>query len=399
MPYTPNINELLEKLQQSPNDDKLLTQIAFYYMQHPDGSKDLEYFNKAYQVNPSIENTHNLANWSYHEYADKTALQLQQQVLKKQPKSYYPYVAYAQILESELEHFYSDYHFAKTINASDSINYYQQIIQHYQIAIQKFSVAPLAHQQRHCHLPSLLHHNIAWAMAMLSDLNLDKYNLDKQNPYTYRQALNQLNKSEQLLNTVLQQQFMDMPNKDMLSDMMYKILLNKIRLYILLSKKKDALELIEQIKNHPNYDDIDIADLYAQLGEYELSYQTIIDTEENIHESWQWIWYAIYQCDKEQWKQLLKKSIDNHLAYIEDLKHQNEQLQAENDLVMLADNLQSIKSKQQQVEQKRHQLEYMSQPTPSDKIKHSLQYLHLGCLLFGCPLHSNNINDDNQYIF
>ena len=386
MPYTPNINELLEKLQQSPNDDKLLTQIAFYYMQHPDGSKDLEYFNKAYQVNPSIENTHNLANWSYHEYGDKTALGLQQQALQKQPKSYYPYVSYAQMLMSELD---NSYYFYNKINASDSISYYQQIIQYYQLAIQKFSVVPIAHQQRHCHLPSLLHHNMAWAMAML-----DNYPL-----YNYNQALNQLNKSEQLLNAVLQQQFMDMPNQDMLADNMYKILLNKIRLYILLDKKKDALELIEQIKNYPTCDDIDIADLYAQLGEYELSYQTIIDTEENIHESWQWIWYAIYQCDKEQWKQLLKKSIDNHLAYIEDLKHQNEQLQAENDLVMLADNLQSIKSKQQQVEQKRHQLEYMSQPTPSDKIKHSLQYLHLGCLLFGCPLHSNNINDDNQYIF
>ncbi|WP_230657124.1 hypothetical protein [Psychrobacter sp. I-STPA10] len=389
MPYKPNINELLEKLQQSPNDDKLLTQIAFYYMQHPDGNKDLEYFNKAYQVSPSIENTHNLASWSYHEYGDKTALELQQQVLQKQPKSYYPYVAYAQMLATELEHFYSDCHFNKTINASDSISYYQQIIQNYQLAIQKFSIAPLAHQQRHCHLPSLLYHNRAWAMAMLSD---------------YHQALNQLNKSEQLLNTAVQQHFIDMPNQDMLADTMYKILLNKIRLYILLSRekvdrKKEALQLIEQTKKHPNCDDIDIADLYAQLGEYELSYQTIIDKVDNIDESWQWIWYAIYQCNKEQWQQLLRKNIDNHLAYIEDLEQQNEQLQAENDLVMLADNLSSIKSEQQQLEQKRYQLEYMSQPKPSDKIKHSLQHLHLGCLLFGCPLHGNNINDDNQYIF
>ncbi|WP_227429991.1 hypothetical protein [Psychrobacter sp. I-STPA6b] len=389
MPYKPNINELLEKLQQNPTDDKLLTQIAFYYMQYPDGNKDLEYFNKAYQVAPNIENSHNLANWSYHEYGDKTALELQQQVLQKQPNSYYPYVGYAQMLTSELEHFYSDYHLDKKINSSQSINYYQQIIQCYQLAIQKFSLAPLAHQQRQCHLPSLLHHNRAWAMAILDN---------------YNQALIQLNKSEQLLNNAVQQQFMDMPSQDILVDYMYKISLNKIRLYILLSRekvdrKKEALQLIEQTKKHPNCDDIDIADLYAQLGEYELSYQTMIDKVDNIDESWQWIWYAVHRCNKEKWKQLLKKGIDDHLAYIEDLEQQSEQLQIENDLVMLADNLQSIKNEQQQIEQKRHQLKCMSQPKPSNEIKYSLQHLYLGCLLFGYPPHSTNINDDNQYIF
>ena len=36
----------LKRLEQTPNDDKVLTALAFYYLENPDGDKDIEYFEK-----------------------------------------------------------------------------------------------------------------------------------------------------------------------------------------------------------------------------------------------------------------------------------------------------------------------------------------------------------------
>ncbi len=78
-----------------------ISEIAFYCMENRNGDKDLEYLEKAYQVNPSIENTHNLAYHLMYEYGDKErSLILQKLVLEQKPSSYYPYASYAQMLQS-----------------------------------------------------------------------------------------------------------------------------------------------------------------------------------------------------------------------------------------------------------------------------------------------------------
>ena len=43
-----NIDKLLQQLEQNPDDDKLLAIIALYYIENPEGDKDLEYLEKAY---------------------------------------------------------------------------------------------------------------------------------------------------------------------------------------------------------------------------------------------------------------------------------------------------------------------------------------------------------------
>nr|WP_241878704.1 hypothetical protein [Psychrobacter sp. PraFG1]UNK05272.1 hypothetical protein MN210_15330 [Psychrobacter sp. PraFG1] len=40
------LNNLLTQLQQQPDNDQLMASLALYYMQHPEGDKDLEYLKK-----------------------------------------------------------------------------------------------------------------------------------------------------------------------------------------------------------------------------------------------------------------------------------------------------------------------------------------------------------------
>lgn len=94
------LNDLLALEKQTPNDDKLLSKIAFAYLTTPfTKSDELTYFKKAYKANPSIKNTHNYAFWLYDEYGDyQLAGQLFDELFKKPIKSHYPYMAYAQFL-------------------------------------------------------------------------------------------------------------------------------------------------------------------------------------------------------------------------------------------------------------------------------------------------------------
>ena len=80
-----NIDKLLQQLEQYPDNDKLLAIIALYYIENPEGDKDLEYLEKAYQDNPSIENTHNLAFQLNREYwsEEKRGIELQKRDFPK----------------------------------------------------------------------------------------------------------------------------------------------------------------------------------------------------------------------------------------------------------------------------------------------------------------------------
>lgn len=133
------LEQLFTLEKQTPNDDALLSQIAFYYLSNPDGDKELEYFKKAYQINPSIKNTHNYAFWAYYEYGEnELALGLFKELMDKNPKSFYPYMAYANLLFTPSD--YSD-----TANLDKLRNNLDLIIELYEKALQKFSYTSKDH--------------------------------------------------------------------------------------------------------------------------------------------------------------------------------------------------------------------------------------------------------------
>lgn len=65
------LGQLFTLEKQTPNDDKLLSKIAFAYLTTPFIKNDeLTYFKKAYKANPSIKNTHNYTFWVNGEYGE-----------------------------------------------------------------------------------------------------------------------------------------------------------------------------------------------------------------------------------------------------------------------------------------------------------------------------------------
>ncbi|PNK60902.1 hypothetical protein [Psychrobacter sp. FDAARGOS_221] len=368
------VNNLLTQLQQQPDNDQLLASLALYYMQHPaEGDKDLEYLKKAYQANPSIENTHNLAFWSFFEYGADDSLKLQQQVLQLAPHSYYPYAAYAQMLisnEVTFEDIQPIYHY----QAED----YQAIIAVSHTALEKLERLNQSQSQADGS-EFIFYNNIAYAYAKLGN---------------YLQAFTYFDKSENhikaLINTGNSQYV-----EPVLNEHLYSVLLNKIRLHILMGDKQQALNLLKDAQDNDESCALDMASLYAQIGEYDRA-SDLVQTEE-VHESWGWIWYAIYNSDKQKWRERIGINIEEQqadlLEYQNDMKALDEHPNSHDYNAKLMECQQDIEYRQVELEMLQSLLANDRQPKPQDNILNDLRAMYIGCLLFGCQCHNNLLKD------
>nr|WP_241878703.1 tetratricopeptide repeat protein [Psychrobacter sp. PraFG1]UNK05271.1 tetratricopeptide repeat protein [Psychrobacter sp. PraFG1] len=210
------------------------------------------------------------------------SLPLQQQVLQLAPHAYYPYAAYAQMLisnEVTFEDVQPVYHY----QAED----YQAIIAVSHTALEKLE---RLNQSQSDGSEFIFYNNIAYAYAKLGD---------------YLQAFAYFEKSESHIKVLINggnSQYVE----PILNDHLYSVLLNKIRLHILMGNKQQALNLLKDANNNEASDTLDLADLYAQIGEYDRA-NNLVQTE-NVDVSWGWIWYAIYNSDKQNWQQKLSRN-------------------------------------------------------------------------------------------
>jgi len=365
------LNNLLTQLQQQPDNDQLMASLALYYMQHPEGDKDLEYLKKAYQINPSIKNTHNLAFWSFFEYGVDDSLPLQQQVLQLAPHAYYPYAAYAQMLisnEVTFEDVQPVYHY----QAED----YQAIIAVSHTALEKLE---RLNQSQSDGSEFIFYNNIAYAYAKLGD---------------YLQAFAYFEKSESHIKALINggnSQYVE----PVLNEHLYSVLLNKIRLHILMGNKQQALNLLKDANNNEASDTLDLADLYAQIGEYDRA-NNLVQTE-NVDVSWGWIWYAIYNSDKQNWQQKIEQKLYQEqeilLEYQNDLKVLQTSPNSEDIAAKLKESEEEISYQKAEVEKLETLLANDRQPKPQDNILNDLRAMYIGCLLFGCQCHHNLFDD------
>ncbi len=359
------IDSLLEQLEQYPDDDKLLAIIALYYIENPEGDKDLEYLEKAYQINPSIENTHNLAFWLDHEYGEpERGLMLQKQVIEKRPQSYYPYASYAQMLVFN--------------DGIKSAKYYQEIILFNQLAIDKLSNIATNNQQRHTHKYLYFYNNIACAHVMLNN---------------YQQAFDSFAKSMQFMERLLISDSISLPIL-VLEENIYIVLLNQIRLHILLDNKSNALELLTKAKQSSSFCELEVADLYARLGEYQSSYEIIIN--EHVHESWEWIFYAIYQTNQKNWHERLKKIHEDELSLLLEVRLEVEQLILDNKEVLLDKSI-DIKEREAKVSELANTIRSKTCSKPKEDTQYTFRSMYCGCLLFGCWIHGCLTDDSNRW--
>lgn len=380
-----DINALLSQLADHPDDDKLLAKIALYYIEHPDGNQDLAYLERAYQVNPSIENTHNLAFWLHHEYGNyERALILQKQVMAQQPQSYFPYVSYAQMLLTQTRN--EDAFKLKNteIKAPElkSAEYYQEIISTYRLALSKINNLPVDQHQYHCEQSFYYLNNIGYAYAMID---------------AYDEAFIYFDKAMAFIKMLLIDNFRSKPNIRAIATLEEKhnqVLLNKVRLSILLNDRQQALDLLEQACANEQHCHLEVAQLYAMLGEYDLA--NVLIGDERIHESWDWIWYAISQSDPKKWRLMLAEALENERVLLQDAKLEAERLLSDDKQSDWMEQLAFIKASEATIARLKARLIADSQPKPQLNIKQAFRDMYIGCLLFGCEYHHNLIADNDQ---
>ncbi|MBU5616772.1 hypothetical protein KPY62_06630 [Psychrobacter sp. TAE2020] len=366
----PDINKLLKQLEQHPNDDKLLAKIALHYIENPEGNKDLEYLEEAYQANPSIENTHNLAFWLYHEYGDENrSLELQRQALLLQPKSYYPYASYILMLTFDVGYTDDSYLYKHA-------NQYDSVIEYCLTALEKFYAASAEQHKVHQLLPVNIFNNIACTYVML-----DKY--QEASKY-FVKALQELEdiKIDSNKNTISQ---------SILDEKKYNISLNQVRLQILIGNLQKTVTLLIQLEKNAHYDNLDIANLYARAGMYDIACEII--PESAMDDSWELIWYAIYNADKDRWYRMKKAMLDDEIKYLSESKIDAEKYRLENRLDLFEEENEAIEYLKNIINNRIITLEADSISKPDSSIKTEFSREFFGCLLFGCSLHNSLLSD------
>lgn len=363
------IQNLLALAQQNPNDDKLLSQIAFAYLTTPYiKSDELTYFKKAYEVNPSIKNTHNYAFWAYYEYGeDELALKLFEELMTKNPSSFYPYMAYAHFLFTPLD--YSD-------NANiDAVQHNLDLeIELYQKAITLFYNSPQNYQNNHLYELAYVYNNLANIYAINQNfIEADKY---------YNQAIH-------LFSTIVNDNQTDL-DCETLKECLYFTALNKVRLKILANDMMTAKIFLELAKHNECASNADIAHIYALMGDYQACYHEI--QYEDIHLSFDWVCYAIFKINPIEYKNKVAKEIkeiqiclNEYRANLADCQEPPEQEDLKSWITDCETELADLKNKQN------------TPPTPKLSAKEQclvdLHYFYK-CWLFGCERCGNLADDD-----
>lgn len=365
------IEKLLDQLEQYPDDDKLLAIIALYYIENPDGDKDLEYLEKAYQTNPSIENTHNLAFWSMYEHGeDERSLRLQKEILKQKPLSYYPYASYAQMIQSTML-------FSKESTSFKSDDQAQEYIQCLMIATEKFYAAPISYQQRHLIHILQIYNNIAYAYKLLRD--------NKKASHYLMQVLKvqqDMNKSD----------WNNLNFEGLFKEEIDKVQLNLVRIFIAEKNNESAKKVLAEIVKNQSYSKLDVAVEYARLSEYQLVNEIIGDDVPN--ESWDWIWYALYHVDYDKWLRTRKALLKQERQLLEEWLVDVEQSLLKGDSDLYKSKCENIKDSEKVIAKVSLMLKMKNHPLPKACYQPDFENSFFGCLLFGCCEHGNLVNDN-----
>ncbi|MDF1676677.1 MAG: tetratricopeptide repeat protein [Vicingaceae bacterium] len=109
------LDELLIKHKENPNDLDIINLIAIGYFQNYEkkaDKDDFDFFEKAYTLKKTVKSTHNFAWFLYFEWSEiqwrwkegdaiKKALKIQKECIDLDPKSFYPYYQYGYMLMGE----------------------------------------------------------------------------------------------------------------------------------------------------------------------------------------------------------------------------------------------------------------------------------------------------------
>lgn len=355
------LETLQNRLAENPNSSKVLTDLAFYYLENPDGRKELEFFEKAYLVNPTLENTHNYAFWVSYEYGkDDLAIPLQQHVLTMNPHSHYPYLAYAQALIDE------------NWDKPYSITTLNKLIEMYQMAIEK--VNAIYSKSDSPFLIAKLLHNLGICYMLLGD-----------NP-----------KVEQYFSQALTMGYSAIYiADDVREEAIYNLMLDFTKFHIINEQPKRALYWLEQASLSSQKDNLDIADLYGRLGDFEQAYDWMKD-DFNSYQGYDWAFMALHKYNLSEWKNYYQDKLEDKQDMLQYGQQELKNAQQADNKKEILENQAYIANTLEEINALEKILTDNIPVKPKElPIYREFYFNHFGCLLFGCQK-CGNLKSDNQ---
>ena len=346
-----DLTNLLNQLSQRPNDDDLLGKIALYYIHNPDGDKDLYYLKQAYQTNPNIKNINNYAYWIDYEYGkSEKALDIIKSILSLQVDTFYPYATYAQILFS-----------LDNESNTDNTKNYQTIIDCCHQALVLFNQLDKDKQDKYFHKKLLIKNNLVITLAKVGQFN-DIY---------------------QIFDEIYQ----DMNDKSYQNhDWQLTILLNHAYIALMQNDITTARHCLRDIENYMiDYDNCDIAQVYAMINDGQKCMELIKDHIDKTHISWNRIWYEIFKENPTIWKNKIQEELLGDRIW---LKEEITSLKLSQDDQEKQTLMENIQFHEQNIAYYERLLQQGKPDIPNDEPIDHLRCIY-GCYLMDCQTHDD----------
>jgi len=340
IPTEKDLKRLEKALAENPQDTNLMNELALGYFLNPvslQDNEDVKLLEKAYHTNKTIKSTHNLAWFYYEGYGENSslerAIEIQQECISMNPKSYYPYHLYGVLL---------------LINKQ-----YSEAIKYLEIAYSKENCRDIAN-------------DLGVAHAILGNFEIAKY-------YLIKAA-----------------KVKDIEYKSKYNLAIAKIQLNEKEDALAIAEEFKKL-IIDGVDKFDIIDGFSVAYLYYLLDDKDTAYACCKTCDWNIYDllSWEFIPYLIYQNDIEVFKRLVASEIENKQTWIKENKDNNEFWEDDTE----EEKQEYLAERESEITRLTNlEAEFMS-GKPSIDINDSYFLEYCGCLLFGCPEH-NNLKDD-----
>lgn len=274
------LHQLLEQLAKNPSDDKVLGQLGVYYRNNPDGDKDLYYFKKAYDIHPNVKNAVNYAYCLFYDYGNlEKALDVIEGALSLQVNHFYAYALYAQLLF--------------TLESPKCLEHYQKIIDACHQALKLFSQLNQKEQSDKCDKKLFIKNNLAIALAKIGQFD---------GVYQIFAGIYQDIRDEAYIGNYWQIQ----------------ILLNHAYIAIAQNHLKTVRSCLYDIEQLGGYDNKDVAEVYAIINDHDKCMALIKDEIDNIHISWDIIWYEIFKENPTAWKNKIQEELYGDMIWLQE---------------------------------------------------------------------------------
>ncbi|MEL7243189.1 MAG: hypothetical protein AAGM40_12690 [Cyanobacteria bacterium J06573_2] len=334
------LKRLEKALAENPTDTNLMNELALEYFFNPKSlqdNEDIKLLEKAYQTNKTVKSTHNLAWFYYEGYGENSsierAMEIQQECISMNPKSYYPYHLYGVLL---------------LINDQNS-----EAIKYLEIAYLKEKCRDIANDL-----------GVAYAKSGNFEIAKD-----------YLMAAAKVN---------------DIEYKSKYNLAITKIQLNEKEDALTIAEEFKKL-IIDGVDNFDTIDGFSVAYLYYLLDDQDTAYACCKTCDGHNYDllSWEFIPYLIYKNDIQLFQKLIVSKIEKKKTWIKENKDNHEYWKDDTE----EEKQQELAEYESEITRLRNLEAEFALGKPNIDINDSYFLEYCGCLLFGCPEH-NNLEDD-----